>query len=108
MAKRPTVQWLMSAKPVINSERAAEGRAEDMLDSIRALEFYCGIGMSGRLIRVSYCERMEQVDCTALSQRAVSETTRALFALLIGTNLLVLYTWQTTVLALHRGYVFRW
>src|SRR5258707_15256545 len=39
---------------------AAEGRAKDMLDSIRVLEFYCGIGMSGQLIHISYCECMEQ------------------------------------------------
>ncbi len=61
-----------------------------MLDSIRVLEFYCGIGMSGQLIHISYCECMEQcqkqcVHCPHF---------------LIGTNLLVLYTWQTMVPAL--------
>jgi len=77
-----------------------------MLDSIRALEFYCGIGEGGRqLIRLSYCQIMEQVDCTALCHGAVSGTTRPLFALLIGTNLLVPFTRQTTALEPHTGYV---
>ncbi len=61
-----------------------------MLDSIRVLEFYCSIGMSGQLICILYCECMEQcqkqhVHCPCF---------------LIGTNLLVLYTQQTMVPAL--------
>ena len=48
---------------------------------------------------------MEQVDYTMLCQGAVSGTTPLLSALLIGTNLLVPFTRQTTALESHTGYV---
>jgi hypothetical protein len=72
-------------------------------EPLRALEFYCGIG-SWQLSRFSYCQHMKQVGCTALSQGAALET-RPWFAHLTGTNLLVLFTQQTMVLASHTGYV---
>ena len=77
-----------------------------MSEPLRALEFYCGIG-SWHLSRLSYCQRVEQVGCTALSQGAASET-RPWSAHLTGTNLLVLFTQQTMVPASHTGYVLRW
>ena len=61
----------------------------------------------GHQLSVSYCQCMEQVDCTALSQGAASGTTRPLSALLIGINLLVPFTRQTMVLALHTVYVLK-
>jgi hypothetical protein len=48
---------------------------------------------------------MEQVDCIMLFQGAAWGTTRPLSALLIGTNLRVPFTRQTTVLESHTAYV---
>lgn len=79
-----------------------------MFESIRALEFYCGIGKEGRVaISFHIANIMEQVDCTTLFQGAASGTTRPLSARLIGINLPVPFTRQTTVLESHTAYVLR-
>ena len=79
-----------------------------MLDPIRAIEFYCGIGKEGSVaFSFSHCQHIEQVDYTTLFRGAASGTMRPLSAHLIGTNLLVPFTRQTTVLESHTVYALR-
>lgn len=78
-----------------------------MFESIRALEFYCGIGSSLSAI-CPFINRqfMKQADYTTRSQEAESGTTRPSLALLTGTKSLVRSTWRITAQASRAGCVF--
>src|SRR6266850_3553240 len=81
-----------------------------MFESVRALEFYCGIGPSLSAIRPFTTDInrqfMEQADYTTRLQEAESGTTRPSLVLLTGTKSLVRSTRRITVQASRAGCVF--
>jgi hypothetical protein len=59
MAKRLSQGLIMSAESPLSIGLLTARFAEYMLDSIRALEFYCGIGKGWPYQQLSYCQHLE-------------------------------------------------